>query len=98
MVVRRFDHKTRRKVEEMEDELIRMLRLNIEWAERFRREISQIRRNDQTSSATDRGRQDVAVIFVGKEKTRNEVLIPCDQRIGGRFIHQLPCALELFSS
>ncbi len=36
MVVRRFDHKTWRKVEEMEDELIRMLHLNIEWAERFR--------------------------------------------------------------
>ena len=42
MVVRRFDHKTRRKVEEMEDELIRMLRLNIEWAERFSWEIIQI--------------------------------------------------------
>src|ERR1700751_4901848 len=39
MVVRSFDHKTRRKVEEMEDELIRMLRLNIERVERFRREI-----------------------------------------------------------
>ena len=55
MVVRRFDHKTRRKVEEMEDELIRMLRLNIEWAERFSWEIIQITRNDQTGSATNRG-------------------------------------------
>ena len=55
MVVRRFDHKTRHKVEEMEDELIRMLRLNIEWAERFSWEIIQITRNDQTGSATNRG-------------------------------------------
>src|SRR5277367_4905182 len=98
MVVRRFDHKTRCKVEEMENELVRMLGLNIEWAERFRREIGQIRRNDQTGSATDRGRQDVAVISIGKEKSRNEVFIPCDERIRGRFVHQPPCALELFPS
>ena len=42
MVVRRFDHKTRCKVQEMENELVRMLRLNIEWAERFSWEIIQI--------------------------------------------------------
>jgi hypothetical protein len=39
----------------------------------------------------------VAVISVGKEKSRNEVLIPCDERIGGRLVHQLPCAFQLLS-
>ena len=44
----------------------------------------------------NRGGQEVTVFTLAGGESRNEVFIPSNQRIRGRFVHQLPCALELF--
>jgi hypothetical protein len=38
----------------------------------------------------------MAVIFIGEDESRNQVLVACDQRIRRGLVHQPPRAFQLF--
>ncbi len=92
-----FDDKTRCKIEEIQDELIGMLCFDAELVKRLTRKIHQIASHDNTGSATDRRCQDMPVLFIWKNKTRNQMFISRYKRIWSGFIHELSRSLQFLT-
>ena len=74
-------------IEEMHDELIGMLCFDIELSENLLRKISHVTRHDDAGAAADGGCQYVAILRVGEDKTGNEVLVSCYQRVWRGLVH-----------
>jgi hypothetical protein len=55
----------------MEDELIRVLRLDSVLGEGLGREVPQVKGNYNVSATADRGREDMTIVRVWQFQTRN---------------------------
>jgi len=98
MIFSGFNDQAWGEIKQIENELVWMLCLYIEFPERLAGKVLQIACDDDTGSAADRRRQDMAVIFIWQEKARNEVFICCYERIWSGLIHELPRAFQLLAS
>jgi hypothetical protein len=81
-------------IPEASDELIRVDGLDGELAKDRRREIAQIERDNEASSAVNRRRQDVSVIDIGEGQRRDEGLVFGDEAIGDVLVHELALSSE----
>jgi len=93
----RFDDESRREIEKMKDELVRVLSFDVEFFKDLRRKIGQVASDDDSRACLDRGRQHMAIIGVGEFESGNKVLIAPNQSSRRGLIHELSRTFELFS-
>ena len=74
-------------VDQLQNEFVRMQRLNFELLKNFARKVLQIHRDDHLSLAADRRCKHVAVVFVRQTQGGNQILIALYERIERRFVH-----------
>ena len=86
----------RGEVDQVSDELVRVLCLNAELAEKFRWEIVEVESDDHRGRSTDCRRKDVTIIGIGQRESFDKVLVPGDAAVADVGVHQLAGALELF--
>lgn len=84
--------------EEIDDEVVGMDGLDSVLCDRLLGEIVEIERDDCIGRRVDRRRQDVAIFRVGKNEVGNQELVPRNEAIPHVRIHEIACALELFST
>ena len=80
----------------MQDEFVRMQRLNFVLLKNLARKVLQIHRDDHLSLAPNRRCEYVAVVFVRQTQGGNQILLAFYERIESRLVHQLPGAFQLF--
>lgn len=68
--------RTRSEVEEIEDEVVRMLGLDAVRLERAGREVAEIGGHDRLRGGADRGGEDMAIVGVGKVEPVDERFVP----------------------
>src|ERR1035441_4551716 len=83
-------------VDQLQNEFVRMQRLNFVLLKNFARKVLQIHSDDHLSLAADRRSKYMAVVFVRQAQGGNQVLIALYERVQGRFVHQLPSTFQLF--
>ena len=74
-----------------------MLGFDIEPSKNLLRKISQVAGYDDAGAAADRGCQYVAILRVREDKTGNEVLVSCYERVSRCLVHELSCTLQFFA-
>ncbi len=77
------------------DEFVGMLSLDAIGLQDCGREVGQVVGDDRIHAATDGCSKDVSIVEVWQGETRNQRLMPGDQRIEDVSIHQLTGSLEL---
>lgn len=87
VVLSRRNDPCRRQIQQMQDEFIRMLRLDSERLDRGRWEISDVDRHDDIGVAAYRRGQHMPVIRIGKLQAGYEILIARDYRVRHVLIH-----------
>jgi len=91
----RRQNSSRRQVEQLENEFIRVLGLNTECAGHYRRKVREVDCHDHVGPTTNRRGEDVPVVGIGKLQSWNQVFIPSHYGIDCVFIHQSPRSLKL---
>ena len=70
-------------IEQMDDEIVRMLRLDSKVAHDLCREVSKVHRDDHVGLSADGGGQDMPIVWVGQMKTGNQIFVARCQRVHG---------------
>jgi len=83
------------KVNEVENEFVRVLRFYFVSLKNFIWEILQVHRDDHLRFALDGSRKYMAVVFVWQAQGWDQMLIAFDERIDSCFVHQVACSFEL---
>jgi hypothetical protein len=76
-------------IEEVRDELVRVLRLHTVRGQGVCGKIGEIESDNCFGTAVNGGGEHMAVIRVGKEQTGDEAFIPLHEAVGHRLVHQV---------
>lgn len=82
-------------IQQVRNEIIRMLSLCTVRAQAVLREVLQVEGHDHVSPGSDRGGKDMSVVGVRKTDRRDEILVAGDQAIPNMAVHEIPRAFEL---
>lgn len=82
-------------IDEVMNKFIWSLRFDLELLQRLGRKVLLIVRNNHVGATTDRGRQDMAIIWIRQIQSRHELSVPGDEGVRSVLVHQLPRALQL---
>ena len=84
-------------IQQMQHELVGMLRLYAEFCKAFERKVTRVKSDDHVRPRANRRGQNMPVIWVWELQTGNQLLITRDECISRVLVHQHPSTFELFT-
>ena len=97
MIASRCGHQFRRQIQQMHNELVRVLPLNPISAQGICGEVPQICSDNHIGAAPNRGGEHVPVVRIGKLQALDQILIAAHQRIPCVQIHERSSSLQLLA-